>query len=218
MSLRLSSIGALVLLVACGSNPSLAIPSPTNLGGTTQSPYGPSNDPTAAAGTPPKAAMKVPLPGGSGSNGNGSTPAPAGTTASSAPLSLAPASTVPMHVEDSNTAPPPKNIPQRITARHVLIQWIGIEKSPSSVVRSRDQAYALAQEVLKRARAGDDFARLAVEYSDEIGAAARGGSVGRFGHGQMVTEFEVAAFKLEVGQISGIVESNLGFHIIQRTE
>lgn len=123
-----------------------------------------------------------------------------------------------MHVEDSNTAPPPKNIPARITARHVLIQWIGIERSPSSVVRSRDQAYALAQEVLKRARAGDDFARLAVEYSDEIGAAARLGSVGRFGHGQMVTEFEVAAFKLEVGQISGIVESNLGFHIIQRTE
>ncbi len=207
---RLFSTAVFVLLVACGSNPSVAIPAPTNLGGTTQSPYSPSNDPTAAAPTPSASSVRIPLPRSAG-------PVPSGTTNSTAPLALPPASTVPAHVEDTNTAPPPKTIPARITARHVLIQWIGIEKSPSSVVRSRDQAYALAQEVLKRARAGDDFARLAVEYSDEIGAAARGGSVGRFGHGQMVTEFETAAFKLEVGQISGIVESNLGFHIIQRT-
>jgi NIMA-interacting peptidyl-prolyl cis-trans isomerase 1 len=108
--------------------------------------------------------------------------------------------------------------PKKIGARHVLIQWMGSERAPTAVVRSRDQARAVAEEVLRRARAGDDFARLAIEFSDEPGAGGRGGSLGRFGHGQMVPAFEAAAFKLEIGQISEIVESPFGFHVIQRTE
>lgn len=108
--------------------------------------------------------------------------------------------------------------PTKIGARHVLIQWMGSERAPSSVVRSREQAQAVAQEVLRRARNKEDFARLAIEFSDEPGAGGRGGSLGRFGHGQMVAAFEAAAFKLDVGQISEIVETPFGFHIIQRTE
>lgn len=108
--------------------------------------------------------------------------------------------------------------PTRIGARHVLIQWMGADKAGPSVVRSREQARAVAEDVLKRARNKEDFARLAVEYSDEPGASGRGGSLGRFGHGQMVSAFDEAAFKLEVGQISDIVETPFGFHIIQRTE
>ncbi len=108
--------------------------------------------------------------------------------------------------------------PARIGARHVLIQYMGSERAASSVVRSREQALAVAKEVLKHARQNEDFARLAIEFSDEPGAGSRGGSLGRFGHGQMVPAFEAAAFKLEVGQISGIVETPFGFHIIQRTE
>jgi len=108
--------------------------------------------------------------------------------------------------------------PKRIGARHVLVQWMGSERAPASVVRSREQALTVAKEVLKRARAGDDFARLAIEFSDEPGAGGRGGSLGRFGHGQMVGAFEAAAFKLSIGQISDIVESPFGYHIIQRTE
>jgi peptidyl-prolyl cis-trans isomerase NIMA-interacting 1 len=108
--------------------------------------------------------------------------------------------------------------PSKIGARHVLIQWMGSERAPSSVVRSREQALSVAQEVLRRARNKEDFARLAIEYSDEPGAGGRGGSLGRFSHGQMVPAFEAVAFKLEVGQISDIVETPFGFHIIQRTE
>jgi hypothetical protein len=108
--------------------------------------------------------------------------------------------------------------PSQITARHVLIQWMGAQQAESSVVRTREQALKVAEEVLRRAKAGEDFARLAVEFSDEPNAGRRGGSLGRFGHGQMVKQFEDAAFGLKVGEISGIVESPFGFHIIQRTE
>ena len=85
-------------------------------------------------------------------------------------------------------------------------------------MRAHADTEAPRESVLKRAKAKDDFARLAVEYSDEPGAGNRGGSLGRFGRGQMVGAFDAAAFKLDVGQISEIVESPFGYHVIQRTE
>ncbi|HSO33986.1 MAG TPA: peptidylprolyl isomerase [Labilithrix sp.] len=108
--------------------------------------------------------------------------------------------------------------PKKISARHVLVQWMGTDRAGKSVLRTREQALLLIQEVQRRAKAGDDLGRLAVEYSDEPNAGARGGSLGRFGRGQMVGAFEVAVFKLKVGEISDIVETPFGFHIIQRTE
>ena len=108
--------------------------------------------------------------------------------------------------------------PTHISARHVLIQWMGCQTASSSVVRTQEQALKVAQDVLRQAKGGADFARLAVEYSDEPNAGHRGGSVGNFGHGQMVKQFEDAAFALAPGEISGIVESPFGYHIIQRTE
>jgi peptidyl-prolyl cis-trans isomerase NIMA-interacting 1 len=108
--------------------------------------------------------------------------------------------------------------PKKITARHVLIQWMGCQSASASVIRTRDQAHAVALDVLRRLKGGEDFARLVVEFSDEPNAGARGGSLGRFGRGAMVHEFEEAAFALKPGEISDIVESPFGFHIIQRTE
>lgn len=95
---------------------------------------------------------------------------------------------------------------------------MGAERAGNAVVRTREQARAVAEKVLERARAGDDFSRLAVDYSDEPGAAQRGGSLGRFGRGAMVRAFEDAAFALDVGGVSDIVETGFGFHVIKRTE
>lgn len=75
----------------------------------------------------------------------------------------------------------------------------------------------LATELIAELKAGADFAELAKEHSID-GSAADGGSLGTFGRGAMVPEFETAAFALEVGEISDVVQSQFGYHIIKVTD
>ncbi len=73
---------------------------------------------------------------------------------------------------------------------------------------------ATAKEVIAKLEAGEDFAKLAGEYSTEPGAGERGGSLGYFSRGEMVKEFEEAAFSLEVGKVSEPVKTSFGYHVI----
>ncbi|MCL5430540.1 MAG: peptidyl-prolyl cis-trans isomerase [Candidatus Marsarchaeota archaeon] len=74
-----------------------------------------------------------------------------------------------------------------------------------------------AQEVLDKLNKGESFAKLAEQYSLD-GTRKRGGDLGFFGKGMMVKEFESAAFALQKGQVSGIVKTQFGYHIIKRLE
>ncbi len=75
-----------------------------------------------------------------------------------------------------------------------------------------------AEEVLKRARAGENFDALARQYSEDETSKVRGGDIGWFGRGEMVKSFEDAAFSLKPGEISGVVESSFGYHVIKLDE
>jgi peptidyl-prolyl cis-trans isomerase NIMA-interacting 1 len=108
--------------------------------------------------------------------------------------------------------------PKEVGARHILVMHTKSREHPETIKRSRDEALKRTQECLVRVRAGEDWAKLVAEYSDEPGAADRQGELGVFGRGQMVKAFSDAAFDLRVGQISEVVETPYGFHIIQRTQ
>ncbi|MDE1825658.1 MAG: peptidyl-prolyl cis-trans isomerase [Candidatus Micrarchaeota archaeon] len=74
----------------------------------------------------------------------------------------------------------------------------------------------LAEEILKKLKAGGNFSRLAEQYSID-GSRRRGGDLGEFGRGMMIKPFEDAAFALKKGEISGLVKTQFGYHIIKRT-
>jgi parvulin-like peptidyl-prolyl isomerase len=77
------------------------------------------------------------------------------------------------------------------------------------------QKESLAKEIADRLAKGESFAKLAEQYSID-GSRKQGGDLGEFGRGVMVKEFEQAAFALEKGQVSGIVKTQFGYHIIKR--
>lgn len=99
-----------------------------------------------------------------------------------------------------------------ITVQHILIKTYSLNEAGESVPYSenaRKAAYQQAREALARAQEGEDFAGLAAEYSED------GNSTYSFGKGTMDAAFEEAAFNLGTGEISGIVESSHGYHIIK---
>ena len=103
-------------------------------------------------------------------------------------------------------------VPERVHARHILIKTV--DKSDAE----KKQLLAKAQDVLKQLKGGADFAELAKKYSDDTGTAPKGGDFDWFVKGQMVPEFEKAAFSMKPKEISGIVTTTYGYHIIQVLE
>jgi parvulin-like peptidyl-prolyl isomerase len=108
--------------------------------------------------------------------------------------------------------------PTSIEASHFLVQYQGSMRAPPTITRTKEEAKKRAMEGLAQLKKGEDFAKVVGEYSDEPGAAARGGALGSFTRDRMIKEFADAAFKLKVGEVSGIVETAFGFHVIKRTK
>ena len=103
-------------------------------------------------------------------------------------------------------------------AKHILVMYQGARRAPAGVTRTKIEALTLAQAVAKKARAGQRFEDLVSQYSDEPGAAARGGDLGKFPGTSMVPEFQSGLEATEVGKISEVVETPFGYHVILRTQ
>jgi hypothetical protein len=101
----------------------------------------------------------------------------------------------------------------RVRARHILIQY-----PPGASPPQIDSVQALAEALRARLLAGESFADLAREYSQDPGSGPAGGDLGTFGRGEMVPAFEEAVFALQVGDISQVVETTFGLHLIQVDE
>lgn len=110
---------------------------------------------------------------------------------------------------------PPREPEMR--ASHILIAYKGSRSAAPKIERTKDQAKKRAEAVLKKAQAGTDFQALAKQYSDDPGSGPRGGDLGSFTRAQMVKPFADAAFSLQPGQLSEVVETEFGFHVIRRT-
>ncbi|MBU5636401.1 peptidylprolyl isomerase [Geomonas sp. Red69] len=102
--------------------------------------------------------------------------------------------------------------PEAVRASHILV-GADEKATPEERKRAKERAEAL----LKRVKAGEDFAAIAKAESS-CPSASQGGDLGAFGHGEMVPAFEKAAFALKKGEVSGVVESEFGYHIIKVTD
>ncbi len=116
-------------------------------------------------------------------------------------------------VEDFYTKNPDKfKQPEGLHAQHILIRPQGSDAA------AKAKAKAEAEAILKQIRGGADFATLAKAKSQDQGSAQNGGDLGVFPRGQMVQQFDEAAFKLKDGEVSGVVETPFGFDIIKALE
>ncbi len=103
-------------------------------------------------------------------------------------------------------------IPERVKVRHILIKTQGKPKEDVPKLKAK------AQDLLNQLQHGGNFADLAKKNSDDPGSAQNGGELGWITHGQTVANFDKTAFALNPGQLSGLVETEYGFHIIQSEE
>jgi protein-export membrane protein SecD len=108
---------------------------------------------------------------------------------------------------------------ERVRASHILISYAGAERAGEDVTRTKEEAQAEAERILEEIKSSSvDFGELATQYSDDPSAATNGGDLDFFGRGQMTKAFEDTAFAMAVDEISDVVETEFGFHIIKVTD
>ncbi len=102
--------------------------------------------------------------------------------------------------------------------KHLLVKWSGAKRAPATITRTREEACLRAMEARTKLEKGASFGDVVKEYSDEEGAATREGMLGAIHRAESPPAFADAAFELHVGDVSYVVETDFGFHVIMRTE
>jgi len=106
---------------------------------------------------------------------------------------------------------------EKIHTRHILVRYRGARNADDDVERSREDARGLAERIHRQLTRGDDFAETAARLSEDS-SRRRGGDLGMVGRGNLAQAYEATAWALEVNEVSEVVETEFGFHIIQRLE
>lgn len=147
--------------------------------------------------------------------GSGATSSPAPASSAAPPGSEAAlASSAPAY--GSLEALAAEEAPRVVGALQIVVAWKGAELAPPTVTRSRDEARRRAEEALGKVKEGAiPFAELAKTYSDDVSKIA-GGAMGNFERSAVPPALGDAAFALKIGELSGIVETARGFHIVRR--
>jgi peptidyl-prolyl cis-trans isomerase C len=108
---------------------------------------------------------------------------------------------------------------EQVKAKHILIAFKGSQAAqPGKPELTEEQAKAKAEDLRKQIVAGASFEELAKKESDDVGSGSNGGELGEFGKGQMVPEFEKAAFEAKPGDVTPVVRTQFGYHIIKVEE
>ena len=110
-----------------------------------------------------------------------------------------------------------EDLPEEISASHILISYKGASRADAKITRSKEEAKAEAERIHKLVTSeGNDFAETAKKHSDGP-SSTKGGDLGKFKFEVMAKPFSEAAFSLDVGSVSEVVETDFGFHVIKRT-
>ena len=102
----------------------------------------------------------------------------------------------------------------QVRASHILLMYAGSARSTAT--RTKAEALSGIEAFKSQLAEGAEFGGIAVANSD-CPSGAQGGDLGAFGRGQMVPEFEEAAFNMEIGEVSGVIETDFGYHLVKRT-
>jgi len=108
-------------------------------------------------------------------------------------------------------------VPEQIQVSHILIQF-NVPEGQELTEQLKKTAYDKIKAVQEKLKSGEDFAALAKSYSEDTASKENGGDIGFISAGQTIKEFEDAAFALKVGEVSDIVETTYGYHLIKATD
>jgi len=123
---------------------------------------------------------------------------------------------------DQAQPPPPKQrtpAGEWITCQHILVAYKGAKHAPFNVTRTKEEARKRAEEALAKTKDPSmDFEDVVTMYSDDVASKEGRGNLGTITKKSVVKEFADAAWQLDVNEISGVVETPFGFHIIKRNQ
>ena len=178
--------------------------------------FTPPPGPTAAEA--PASPLRELLVPSVGSADAGSTPEPTPAVEPVQGTAPTPTPTQPPQPDPNAPMAPPIPTGERVHVAHLLVMHTTSQMRPPTVTRTLAEARTLATQLLGRIRRGEDLVALARQFSDEPGHEQKGGDLGYITRGMTVAPFDAAAFALRVGQVSDVVQTDFGFHIIRRIE